>query len=167
MPPSLRPVLELIDVHRTFTVNRGLFKGKRDLRAVNGSPSAFKKEMFWDWWGSRAAARPPWPGFFWDCSRPAAANPDRREGDEKEERRTIARKIQPIFQDPYSSLNPRKTIGSIVSLPLRVHRVGDSSTWRGKMEEMLDLVGLPKRVLHSYPGQLSGGSASVWPWPGL
>jgi peptide/nickel transport system ATP-binding protein len=35
--------------------------------------------------------------------------------------------------------------------------VGDSSTWRGKVEEILDLVGLPKRVLHSYPGQLSGG----------
>jgi peptide/nickel transport system ATP-binding protein len=75
----------------------------------------------------------------------------------KEGRRTIARKIQPVFQDPYSSLNPRKTIASIVSLPLRVHKVGDSSTWRGKVEEILDLVGLPKRVLHSYPGQLSGG----------
>jgi len=40
------------------------------------------------------------------------------------DRKTIARRIQPIFQDPYSSLNPRKTIGQIVSLPLRVHRIG-------------------------------------------
>ena len=74
-----------------------------------------------------------------------------------EPRRTIARRIQPIFQDPYSSLNPHKTIGAIVSLPLRVHKVGDPAGWQRKVEEMLDLVGLPKRVLRSYPGQLSGG----------
>jgi len=158
MPPSLRPVLELIDVHRTFTVNRGLFKGKRDLRAVNGVSLRIQKGDVLGLVGESGCGKTTLARILLGLLPPSSGEIliDGK-AMKKEERRTIARKIQPIFQDPYSSLNPRKTIGSIVSLPLRVHRVGDSSTWRGKMEEMLDLVGLPKRVLHSYPGQLSGG----------
>ena len=72
-------------------------------------------------------------------------------------RRDVARRIQPIFQDPYSSLNPTKTVRSIVSLPLRVHKVGAPAEWRRQVEDMLDLVGLPKRVAGSFPNQLSGG----------
>jgi peptide/nickel transport system ATP-binding protein len=74
-----------------------------------------------------------------------------------QDRRIISKKVQPIFQDPYSSLNPRKTVGSIISLPLRVHKVIDSSDSRRRVEEMLDVVGLPRRVYNSYPSQLSGG----------
>jgi peptide/nickel transport system ATP-binding protein len=72
-------------------------------------------------------------------------------------RRDVARRIQPIFQDPYSSLNPTKTIRSIISLPLRVHKVGDPGEWEQKVLDMLELVGLPRRVASSYPSQLSGG----------
>ncbi|MBO6777061.1 MAG: ABC transporter ATP-binding protein [Marinibacterium sp.] len=72
-------------------------------------------------------------------------------------RKDVARRIQPIFQDPYSSLNPTKTIRSIVSQPLRIHNVGDPSEWNAKVAEILDLVGLPRRAAGSYPSQLSGG----------
>jgi peptide/nickel transport system ATP-binding protein len=65
--------------------------------------------------------------------------------------------VQPIFLDPYSSLNPRKTVGSIISLPLRVHRVGEPGEWRGRVEAIMDLVGLARRFIDSYPNQLSGG----------
>src|SRR5690606_9289478 len=68
-----------------------------------------------------------------------------------------ARRLQPIFQDPYSSLNPRKSIADIVSLPLRVHGVGSAAEQKRRTEEMLDLVGLSRRYLSSYPNQLSGG----------
>ncbi|MER9138912.1 ATP-binding cassette domain-containing protein [Mesorhizobium sp. M0830] len=68
-----------------------------------------------------------------------------------------ARKIQIIFQDPNGSLNPRKSIGSILTLPLRVHRLGSPREQNRRAVEMLDLVGLPKRVLDSLPGELSGG----------
>src|SRR5690606_31428081 len=54
------------------------------------------------------------------------------------------------------SLNPRKTIGTIISLPLNVHGVGDPSCWRGTVEKMMDLCGLPKRAYDSFPNQLSG-----------
>jgi len=72
-------------------------------------------------------------------------------------RRTVARRIQPVFQDPYSSLNPRKTIASIVALPLDVAGVGSSADRRRKAIAMLERVGLPSRYADAYPGELSGG----------
>ena len=72
-------------------------------------------------------------------------------------RMEIARSVQPIFQDPYSSLNPRRSVGSIVTQPLRVQGDPEPRTWRRRAEEMMELVGLPRRLFHLYPGQLSGG----------
>jgi peptide/nickel transport system ATP-binding protein len=158
MTPPAQPVLELIDVRRTFTVSRGLFKGKRNLHAVNGVSLRVEKGDVLGLVGESGCGKTTLARILLGLLPPSSGE-ILIDGKalKKKERRIIARKIQPVFQDPYSSLNPRKTVGSIVSLPLRVHRVGDSFTWRGKVEEMLDLVGLPKRVLHSYPGQLSGG----------
>jgi len=69
----------------------------------------------------------------------------------------VARTIQPIFQDPYSSLNPRKTIGSIITLPLKVQGDPNPSTWEKRTHEIMELVGLPSRVFNAYPNQMSGG----------
>ena len=68
-----------------------------------------------------------------------------------------ARRIQPIFQDPYSSLNPRKTVGQIVGLPLSIHGGPGGDVRRAAVLEMLDMVGLPRRVENAYPSQMSGG----------
>lgn len=152
------PALALCDVHRSFLVSRGFLKGKQPLHAVQGvSLSLLKGEVLGlvgeSGCGKTTLARmllgllPPTRGDILIEGRNIIG----------EQRRTIARRIQPIFQDPYSSLNPHKTVGAIVSLPLRVHKVGDPASWQSKAEEMLDLVGLPRRVFHSYPGQLSGG----------
>ena len=73
------------------------------------------------------------------------------------DRRALARRIQPVFQDPYSSLNPYKTVGSIISDPLIVHSIGTAEERRRRVAEIMEMVGLPQRLLHSYPGQLSGG----------
>jgi peptide/nickel transport system ATP-binding protein len=68
-----------------------------------------------------------------------------------------ARLIQPIFQDPYSSLNPRRTIGETILQPLKLHKLGDRNSHRQSVEEIMSLVGLPHRFYHLYPNQLSGG----------
>ena len=73
------------------------------------------------------------------------------------ERKAIARTVQPIFQDPYSSLNPHKTIASIISLPLRVHGVGTAQEQIRWVREMMECVGLAPRLAQAYPNQLSGG----------
>ena len=69
----------------------------------------------------------------------------------------IARNVQPIFQDPYSSLNPRKSIASIITLPLRALKVGIPSAWDKQVDEIMEVVGLTPRLKYNYPNQLSGG----------
>jgi peptide/nickel transport system ATP-binding protein len=73
------------------------------------------------------------------------------------DRRALARRIQPVFQDPYSSLNPRKTIAQIIGFPLSVHGIGTPAERARSVESMMERVGLSRRLVHSYPSQLSGG----------
>ena len=73
------------------------------------------------------------------------------------DRIAIARQVQPVFQDPYSSLNPRKTLGQIIGLPLAVHDVGARQERDRDIAEIMELVGLPSHLVHAYPNQLSGG----------
>jgi peptide/nickel transport system ATP-binding protein len=69
----------------------------------------------------------------------------------------IARRIQPVFQDPYSSLNPRKTVSQIIGFPLAVQGIGTPAERRRKVEDIAHSVGLSRRLLDSYPSQMSGG----------
>ena len=70
--------------------------------------------------------------------------------------RSLRRRMQIVFQDPYASLNPRMTVRGILSEPMRVHR-----TWRkggpAKVDEVMDLVGLNPEHLNRYPHEFSGG----------
>lgn len=68
------------------------------------------------------------------------------------------RKIQIIFQDPYSSLDPKKQIGWLIEEPLRIHRMGENKEERQRLvREMLEVVGMDESYLKKYPGELSGG----------
>lgn len=68
-----------------------------------------------------------------------------------------ARIVQPIFQDPYSTLNPNHTIGYIVSRPLRIHQTIAFKDIANKTLETLEKVGLSSEFYHRFPNQLSGG----------
>ena len=71
--------------------------------------------------------------------------------------RLARRDMQIVFQDPYSSLNPRMRVGEIVEEPLIIHRLGSRSERRTRVEELFDLVGLERDHLHRYPHEFSGG----------
>ncbi|MBM3187428.1 MAG: ATP-binding cassette domain-containing protein [Chloroflexi bacterium] len=71
--------------------------------------------------------------------------------------RQMRRRMQMIFQDPYASLNPRMTIGSILAEPLVVHRVVPSQQIRERVEELLSVVGLNPYFASRYPHEFSGG----------
>ncbi len=73
------------------------------------------------------------------------------------ELRLLRRRMQPVFQDPFASLNPKRKVGRIVAEPLVIHRRGTSSERRARVAELLDTVGLPPDAADRYPHAFSGG----------
>lgn len=77
---------------------------------------------------------------------------------DKDELRKMRRKMQIIFQDPYSSLNARMTVSEIIAEPLKLHKICKSreeTDWR--VDELMETVGLSERLVNSYPHELDGG----------
>ncbi len=73
------------------------------------------------------------------------------------ELRRMRRRMQIIFQDPYSSLNPRMTVGSIISEPIETHHLASGREKRDRVQELLRLVGLNPNFTNRYPHEFSGG----------
>jgi peptide/nickel transport system ATP-binding protein len=152
------PVIEAREIRKTFQISQGLFKGKKPLHAVIGVTLKIEKGSVLGLVGESGCGKTTMVRMILGLESPT-------EGQiliggqplTELDRIAVARRVQPVFQDPYSSLNPRKAIGSIISLPLRVHKVGDPDGWRKQVEDMMELVGLPKRMYQNYPSQLSGG----------
>ncbi len=71
--------------------------------------------------------------------------------------RQMRRELQVVFQDPYASLNPRMTVGDIVSEPLQVHDIGDRGSRRRSAEQLLEVVGFNPDFINRYPHEFSGG----------
>ncbi len=69
----------------------------------------------------------------------------------------LRRKLQIIFQDPYSSLNPRRSVEQIIGEPLEIHRIGDQGERRAKVIELMSEVGLRPEFLDRFPHEFSGG----------
>ena len=69
----------------------------------------------------------------------------------------LRRRMQPVFQDPYGSMDPLRNIGNTIAEPMVVHGVGDQSSRRERVLELLEQVALPSEVVSRYPNELSGG----------
>jgi len=152
------PVLECRDVHQTFLLSGGLLRAKRPLHAVNGVSLTVEKGEVVGLVGESGCGKSTLAKILLGLLTPTAgdvllAGKPITGIDQLE----VARLVQPIFQDPYSSLNPRKSVGAIIALPLKVRNDPHSEMWRKRVEEIMELVGLPKRLHNSYPNQLSGG----------
>ncbi|MFD1504324.1 ABC transporter ATP-binding protein [Georgenia yuyongxinii] len=75
----------------------------------------------------------------------------------KRELFNFRRQVQPIFQNPYGSLDPMYSIFRTIEEPLRVHGVGDKKSRAAKVAELLEMVALPRSTMRRYPNELSGG----------
>lgn len=75
----------------------------------------------------------------------------------KKETFNLRRRMQPVFQDPYGSLDPMRNIGNTIAEPLDIHKVGDAKSRRARVRELLDQVSLPQSLASRYANELSGG----------
>jgi oligopeptide/dipeptide ABC transporter ATP-binding protein len=73
------------------------------------------------------------------------------------ELRELRRDMQMIFQDPYASLNPRKTVGSIIGAPYQLHKTVPRNKVKGEVQQLMELVGLNPEHYNRYPHEFSGG----------
>ncbi|WP_341991395.1 dipeptide/oligopeptide/nickel ABC transporter ATP-binding protein, partial [Azorhizobium sp. AG788] len=71
--------------------------------------------------------------------------------------RPLRKRMQMVFQDPYSSLNPRRTVGQIIDEPLKVHGIGTAKTRRAQVLELMAKVGLSPEAASRFPHEFSGG----------
>jgi oligopeptide transport system ATP-binding protein len=157
------PLLEVRNLVKHFRVAGGLFGGRSGLvRAVDGVSFELRRGETLGLVGESGCGKTTTGRCILQLERPTSGEVifEGRDltklGDD--ELRAVRRKVQVIFQDPYSSLNPRMTVGQIIAEPLAVHGIVPERKSRAqRVREILTHVGLLPQHAHRYPHQLSGG----------
>jgi oligopeptide transport system ATP-binding protein len=156
-------LLEVRDLVKHFPIGGGLFGGPRALiRAVDGVSFAIRRGETLGLVGESGCGKTTTGRCILQLERPTSGAVvfEGRElsGLGPAELRRVRRRLQVIFQDPYSSLNPRMTVGQILAEPLAVHRiVTDPAARAARVRALLSHVGLLPQHADRYPHQLSGG----------
>jgi peptide/nickel transport system ATP-binding protein len=152
-------LVEIDHVHRHFALSEGLFRRSRVLKAVDGVSLQIAQGEMVALVGESGCGKSTLAKLLLGLLPPSSGHvriggQDIRSFD----RLSVARRIQPIFQDPYSSLNPRRTVGATIGLPLVVLKLCASrGDVRRRVGEMMERVGLSPQLADRYPSQLSGG----------
>jgi peptide/nickel transport system ATP-binding protein len=158
-----RPLLELEGVKKYFPITRGIIFQRKigQVHAVDGVdleiyPGETLGLVGESGCGKSTLARvvtrlhDPTEGRIWFDGRDITHVRGR-------ELRELRRNMQMIFQDPYASLNPRKTVGSIIGEPFRLHRTVPKGRIKAEVQQLMELVGLNPEHYNRYPHEFSGG----------
>jgi oligopeptide transport system ATP-binding protein len=160
--PASDPILRVTDLRKCYPVREGLFsRGARQVAAVDGVSFAIAAGETLGLVGESGCGKTTTGRCIVRLVEPSGGSV-RFEGREllalpPSELRSTRRHIQMIFQDPYGSLNPRMTAGSIVEEPLIIHRAGTRRERREQVATLLALVGLDGSAAGRYPHEFSGG----------
>jgi len=156
-------LLEVRDLVKHFPVGGGFFKrAGGTVRAVDGVSFSLRRGETLGLVGESGCGKTTTGRCILQLERPTSGKIIFEGTDlathSEQQLRELRRHMQVIFQDPYSSLNPRMTIGQILAEPLKVHRLVSGKAAREKrIEELLTQVGLLPQHAQRYPHQLSGG----------
>ena len=154
-------ILEAVGLERRFVTKRPLFGDPTVVRAVDGVSLRVRRGETFAVVGESGCGKStlarlllrliePSAGSVLYEGRDITALPDR-------DMRPLRRELQVIFQDPFSSLNPRMTVGALIEEPLRVHGIGGAQERRTRVAELLRQVGLRPEHADRYPHEFSGG----------
>jgi oligopeptide/dipeptide ABC transporter ATP-binding protein len=161
-----RAVLSLRGVEKRYVTRAGLFAPPTTIHAVNGIDLEVRAGETLGLVGESGCGKstlarlmnrlePPTAGSVtYAGARPEEA---RSGAARRDELRAFRRAVQMVFQDPYSSMNPRMSVGRIVREPLDNFRVGSRDFRRARVAELLESVGLDRAAADAYPHEFSGG----------
>jgi oligopeptide transport system ATP-binding protein len=157
-------ILEVRDLVKHFPIRQGiLFKRTiGQIKAVDGVSLDLHKGETLGVVGESGCGKSTLAKVLMNLERPTSGSVKYKGKDvfslSAAEQRRLRRNIQLVMQDPYTSLNPRMTVGDIVGEPYNIHReVAPKRSRRGKVRELLDVVGLNPEHINRYPHQFSGG----------
>jgi oligopeptide/dipeptide ABC transporter ATP-binding protein len=156
------PLLVVRDLHVEFPVRRMAFGGSHGvIRAVDGLDLDIERGTTVGLVGESGSGKTTTGRAIVRLLDPTSGS-IRFDGQEiatlrSEPLRRLRRRFQMIFQDPYSSLNPRLTVGSIVGEPLEIHAIGTRAEREERVADLLELVGLSRGAADRFPHEFSGG----------
>ena len=154
-------ILDLKDVSKTFPVRAGFLRQPLLIRAVNDVTLEIKRGETLGLVGESGCGKSTLGRLVLRLDDPTAGD-IRFEGVDlarlkRDEMLAVRKRMQVIFQDPYSSLNPRMTVGQIIAEPMRVHGILPKAQIAGRVAELLQTVGLFPYMALRYPHEFSGG----------
>jgi oligopeptide transport system ATP-binding protein len=156
-------LLEVKDLHKHFPIKEGLLIERKvgDVKAIDGVSFEVKSGETLGLVGESGSGKSTTGYCVLQLLKPTSGSV-RFEGIEltelgREALRKMRREMQIVFQDPYSSLDPRMTVGDIVAEPLLVHGVGTRRERTARIRTLLDVVGFDPGYTNRYPHEFSGG----------
>jgi ABC-type oligopeptide transport system ATPase subunit len=157
----MAPLLAVRNLVKEFSRKQGLFRGASTVRAVDGVSFTIDEGETFGLVGESGSGKTTTGRCILRLIEPTSGEV-RFKGEDvlsfsRARLRQSRRDMQIVFQDPYSSLNPRMRVGSIVEEPLVIHGIGDRASRRARVAELFELVGLDPEQLRRYPHQFSGG----------
>jgi peptide/nickel transport system ATP-binding protein/oligopeptide transport system ATP-binding protein len=154
-------LLDVRNLSKEFTRRQGIFQKPAVVRAVDGVTFAVEEGETFGLVGESGSGKTTTGRCILRLIEPTSGEVRFRGEDvlafSRTRLRQARRDMQIVFQDPYSSLNPRMRVGDIVEEPLVIHRTGPKAQRRARVAELFELVGLDPSQLSRYPHQFSGG----------
>lgn len=155
------PILRITDVMKYYPLRGGLFRPRRQVRSVDGISLAVAKGESLGLVGESGCGKSTLARLILGMSSLTSGHIDIDGIDvssaEGGERRRLRRTVQLVFQDPFSALDPRMTIGRSLYAPLSQNRIGTRSERLQRIIRVLDDVGLDSSFINRFPSQCSGG----------
>jgi peptide/nickel transport system ATP-binding protein/oligopeptide transport system ATP-binding protein len=155
------PLLDVRRLVKHFVRNQGLFRTPSVVRAVDDVSFTIEEGEMFGLVGESGSGKSTTGRCILRLIEPTSGEVFFRGEDvltfPKSRMRMTRRDMQIVFQDPYSSLNPRMRVGDIVEEPLVIHQLGSKNERSARVAELFELVGLEREHLRRYPHEFSGG----------